>query len=440
MMELIQDMLEGPTDEVESRLIQKQTIDSVLDKLSAIQHECEEWHRYVERNRKLYLLWHHDDDSMYNVTMSKPHSIITFAKGVLMTAEYQPQAIAYRETEQSMEFQSALEKFALALWSTNEDRQPWSPKESFITNLLVDGSAWMQVYIDPDYAPPAPFILQWPENPVSLEVVDTLQVYPALSQNPHRPFDYIITKHQETLFDLRQQYPDLDWDQHRPWYLENEMAEREVMIDVYNYNGYDDEGFVVQTICTDKLVLVDERLWHSSQFPHLPWIVASCYTGLPPQEGTSGEVPLISRFQSLLHPIDDDVQTAEHILGADLRALDLYGNMPPVVKTQSGRSVTVDGEWGDVISLQLGEEIGFPSWPGNPPDSTRIMNFVLGDMQEASFSAAAMGYAGSVVLSRCDGLCGLICLWLPCCSDYGIFTYAPLPTRAFLCSCDKEYN
>lgn len=377
-----------------AKVLQKGIIEDVREKLADIESECDAWHQYVERNRKLYLLWHHDDDNLFNVTVSKPHNVVTFAKGVLMTAEYHPQAVAFRETEDSMVRQSALEKFALALWDTNEDRQPWSPKEQYIHNLLVDGSAWMQVYLDPDYAPPMPFVPEWTQNPITFEVVDTMQVYPRLSQNPRRPFDYVITRHQESLFDLMAQWPSVDWSEHRPGEAE-EMSLRKVMVDVYNYNGYDDQGNVVQTICTDHVVLADEVLWHSSQYPFLPWVVASCYTGLPPQENAGDEVPLISRFQSVLHTVDEDVQTLEHILSADLRAVDLYGNMPPVVKTQGGRPVQIDPDWGNVVYLQMGEDLTFANWPGNPPDSTRLTNFILGDVAEGSFSAAAMGYPGS---------------------------------------------
>ncbi len=382
-------------NETQMRTLHKLIIDDVLEKFSAIQSECEAWHDYVERCRKLYLLWHHDDDEMYNVTISKPHNIVTFAKGVLTEAEYHPQAVAFRETEDTIDRMNALEKFTLALWDTNEERQPWPPRDQFINNLLVDGSGWMQVYLDPDYAPPIPIIPEWPQNPITLEVVDTLQVYPCLSQNPRRPFDYVITRHEETLFDLMQQWPDADWDEHKPIMGTEEMSLREVMIEVYNYTGYDDRGNVVQTICTNRLVLADEVLWHSSQYPYLPWVVASCYTGLPPQTNMKSEVPLISRFQSILHPVDDDVQTLEQILSADLRAVDKYGNLPPVIKTQAGRPVTIDPEWGNIIELQLGEEFTWAQWPGNPPDSTRLTNFLLGDMAEGSFSAAAMGYPGS---------------------------------------------
>jgi hypothetical protein len=104
---------------------------------------------------------------------------------------------------------------------------------------------------------------------------------------------------------------------------------------------------------------------------------------------------LIARFQSMLHPIDDDVQTAEHLLSADMRAVDLYGNMPPVIVTKAGREVAIDEDWGNAVRLEQGEELGFPRWPGNPPDSSRILSFTMGDMGEASFSAAAMGNAGS---------------------------------------------
>ena len=376
---------------VDQELLEKELISDVLSKYADILSECERWHEYIERCRKLYLLWHHDDDELYSVTLSRPHNVVTFAKSVLLTADYHPEALSFEYTEDAERRQSLLEKFALALWDTNEDRAPWPVRDQFITNLLVDGSAWMQVYLDPTHTPPVPIVPEWPDQPITFEVVDTLQVYPCLSQSPRRPFDYIITKHTEKLSSLMLQWPDKDWSKHSQAYQDPEDIE----VEVFNYSGYDDDGNVVQVICTDKVLLANDVLWHQDEYPYLPWVVAGCYTGMPTREVEGAGVSLIAKFQSILHTIDDTVATAENILAGDLRALDLYGNMPPVVKTQAGRPVNIDPDWGNVITLQLGEEIGFPQWPGNPPDSTRIMQFLLADMQEATFSAAAMGYPGA---------------------------------------------
>jgi hypothetical protein len=117
----------------------------------------------------------------------------------------------------------------------------------------------------------------------------------------------------------------------------------------------------------------------------LPWIIV---TATPNQHQRTAAISLIARFQSMLHPITDDVESAEHLLSADMRAVDLYGNMPPVLVTKAGRQVEIDEDWGNAVNLEQGEELGFPRWPGNPPDSSRLLAFMLGEMGEASFSAA----------------------------------------------------
>ena len=365
-------------------------VKEVLEKFTSIASECNQWHEYINRNRMLYLLWG-GGDNIYDITISKPHNVVTFAKGVLLTAEYQPQAIGFVEVDE--EAQSAYEKFALGIWKTQEERQEGPLDDAFVGALCVDGAACLHLYPDKDYAPKG-MEVHWGENPITMEVVNSLDVYPCVSANPKRPFDYIINKYQESLHNLRNQWPDKDWNQYGAKETEDgrEVGERENMIDIYNYYGYDTGSNVVQTICTDRLLLADEVMWHSSELP-LPWIVEPCYTGRAPKD-TNDNIILISKFQSILHPIDDDIQTAEHLLAADMRAVDLYGNMPPVLKT-AGRHVKIDAEWAEVVELQNDETLGFPQWPGNPPDSSRILGYIQGDMQEASFSSAAMGFAGS---------------------------------------------
>jgi hypothetical protein len=384
-------------EEAPKKADERRAVDEVLDRYNAVKTDAEEWHNYVKRCRSLALLESKDKDNIYDITLSKPHNVVTFSKGVLLTADYLPEARAIIESEQSRPFQSAYEKFSVSLWDDDEERQAFPVRDDYITNLLVDGSAWCQIYIDPDHAPPTILLPEWADQPVTMEVVDTLQVYPQLSNMHKRMFDYIITYHKESLYDLRKQWAEKDWDQYllpRDDYGQ-EITEREFMIDVYNYHGYDLEDNVVQTICTDKLLLADEVLWSAKVFPDLPWVVDGCYSFRSADDGETAGSRLIARFQSILHPIDDDITTAQHLLSADMRAIDLYGNMPPVVITKAGREVQVDADWGNVVKLQDGESIGFPSWPGNPPDSSRMLGFVMADSQEASFSSAAMGFAGS---------------------------------------------
>ncbi len=394
MIEL-QDIISNALTDVDGVPSDEQdVIDAILDKFALVKPDADAWHDYISDMRARALLQSHSDE-IYDVTLSKPHSIIQFSKAVLLTADFRPRVTLPGESEMTRAAQSAYERYVASLWDEDEDRQAWPLRDQFITNTLVDGSAWLQIYVDPRHAPPDALHTEWFDNPLTLELVDTLQIYPALSSNHQRLCDYVITYHKESLHDLRIQWPDKPWDRYGTRHDETgrEIGDRQYMIDVYNYHGYDEQDQVVQTICTDKILLADEVLWPASYCQCLPWIISDCYSQPAPADGQP--LSLIARFQSMLHPITDDVESAEHLLSADMRAVDLYGNMPPVLVTKAGRQVEIDEDWGNAVNLEQGEELGFPRWPGNPPDSSRLLAFMLGEMGEASFSAAAMGNAGS---------------------------------------------
>jgi hypothetical protein len=232
---------------------------------------------------------------------------------------------------------------------------------------------------------------------VTLEIVDPTSLYIQPSQHPLRPYESITCVNEVALTDLMRLYPDNDWSKHTQG-LDAPASWRKARVKLYHYTGYDTDGYAIQTLFTDEVLLSDERLWHTSQYPGLPWVIRSCYEGdASATEGSSGPqgLGLVERFQSILHPVNDSVKTVEMILAGDMRAHDMYANMPPVVYTEDGREVEIDAAWGNVVKLRKGESIGWPQWPGNPPDSSRLAQFHLTDIQESSFSAAAMGYAGS---------------------------------------------
>lgn len=384
--------------ELATQLEQQATITDLMQQYAEIEGDCKLWHKYVADNRRQYALRHHEDPMNYDVTLSKPHNIVTFSKAVIAASQLRMRAVGFADTRSTMERSSNFEKFGTALWQVNKVRQTGrDPKMWYLHRQTVDGCAAAYVFLDPAHRPDSYLRLSWPECPITIEVVDTLTLYPRPSNNPLRQFEYLFCVTDVSLAELMYRYPDVDWTVHQGG-AETESDLRRTRVKLYHYTGYDADNYVVQTIFTEHVLLSDERLWHASQYPGLPWVVRSCYEG----DATAAEgddqpqsMGLIERFQSILHPVNDAVKTVEMILSGDMRAHDMYANMPPVVYTQDGRDVEIDPEWGNVVKLRQGEELGWPRWPGNPPDSTRLTNFHMGDIQEASFSAAAMGYAGS---------------------------------------------
>jgi hypothetical protein len=373
-------------------------IDDLKQTFSEIETDCVTWHEYIQDNRNQYALRHHEDPQSFDVTLSKPHNIVTFAKAVLSSSQLRMRAVGFADTTDTMERSSLFEKFALGLWQVNKVRQGGrDPRLWFLHRMCTDGCGAAYVFLDPEHRPDSFLRPTWPECPITLEVVDATGLYVQPSQHPLRTYECIFHVSEMPLTDLMRLYPESDWSRATA-NLRAPADYRRARVKVYHYTGYDADGYVIQTIFTDDVLLSDERLWKASEYPGLPWVIRSCYEGdasAPEGSGSAQGLGLIERFQSILHPVNDSVKTVEMILSGDMRAHDMYANMPPVVHTKDRRKVDIDAAWGNVVELDMGEDLGWPNWPGNPPDSTRLANFHLTDIQESSFSAAAMGYAGS---------------------------------------------
>lgn len=373
-------------------------ITELKQQFADVEGDCRLWHQYIAENRRQYALRHHDSPRNYDVTLSKPHNIVTFSKAVLAASRLRMRAIGFGDTRSAMDRSSAFERFGLALWHVNKVRQAGrDPKMWYLHRQTVDGCGAAYVFLDPMHRPDTYLRPVWPECPITVEVVDTLTLYPRLSNSPLRQFEYVFCVSDVSLAELMYRYPEADWAKHRAG-AKSDADLRRMAIKLYHYTGYDVDNYVVQTIFTDHVLLSDERLWHAAQYAGIPWVIRACYEGDPTSvygDSTPQTTGLIERFQSILHPINDAVKTVEMILSGDMRAHDMYANMPPVVWTQDGRDVEIDPEWSSVVALRVGEQLGWPVWPGSPPDSTRLASFHMSDIQEASFSPAAMGYAGA---------------------------------------------
>jgi hypothetical protein len=95
--------------------------------------------------------------------------------------------------------------------------------------------------------------------------------------------------------------------------------------------------------------------------------------------------------ESLLHAMQHIVPHIERRFNRQSRLIDLYASMPLVSRTEGARKVKLDPGVGRVAQLSLEEDLGFPSWPGTPPDVESQLNLLQAKSQESSFPAAMYG-------------------------------------------------
>lgn len=95
--------------------------------------------------------------------------------------------------------------------------------------------------------------------------------------------------------------------------------------------------------------------------------------------------------ESLLHAMQHIVPHIETRFNRQARLIDLYAGLPLVSRTRDARKVKLDPGLGRVAQLSLEEDLGFPEWPGTPPDVESQLSLLQAKSQESSFPAAMYG-------------------------------------------------
>lgn len=95
--------------------------------------------------------------------------------------------------------------------------------------------------------------------------------------------------------------------------------------------------------------------------------------------------------ESLLHAMQHIVPHLETRFNRQARLIDMYASLPLVSRTEGARKVKLDPGIGRVAQLSLEEDLGFPTWPGTPPDVADQMLTLQAKSQESSFPAAMYG-------------------------------------------------
>ncbi|NOR88999.1 MAG: hypothetical protein GQ524_01980 [Anaerolineales bacterium] len=95
--------------------------------------------------------------------------------------------------------------------------------------------------------------------------------------------------------------------------------------------------------------------------------------------------------ESILHVMQYIVPHMETRFNRQTRMVDLYSSLPLVTRTEGARKIKLDPGMGRVAQLSLEEELGFPTWPGSPPDVSEQLGILQAKIQESSFPSAMYG-------------------------------------------------
>lgn len=98
---------------------------------------------------------------------------------------------------------------------------------------------------------------------------------------------------------------------------------------------------------------------------------------------------------SIIDPMESSVQMQERSVNRRQRQIDVYSSLPMVFRTIGGRVLSIDQGLGQHVQLEVGEDVGFPTWPGNAPDVQYQIEFFRSKVQQSGFSDVMFGSGAS---------------------------------------------
>lgn len=121
------------------------------------------------------------------------------------------------------------------------------------------------------------------------------------------------------------------------------------------------------------------------EYESLPYEVFFCRnTSFP--EGDKYSFPF-------LYTIIDSVKELETLANQTMRAIELYAD-PPLVALSDSETIEVEKSPGSIIEGNVGDQVFYLQWQGNPPDVPNMMNFWRSMIHEHGFPPVLSGAMG----------------------------------------------
>lgn len=368
-----------------------------------------DWHDSIKEWRRLYDGKHYDAAPKPGESQYADPSFtntVDLGVGVLLGNNIDWRASGWTSSYQEEMDTSRIEKYLAGTLDINSERAEYHIPYELLMNFVRDGAGVLYTCWDPQRSNRAmrKMTVMGPDNvlvqkkvyletPILVQVIDPLNIH--LIPGGEGRWTKIIRQEKMTVFDIETLYG-VPLDDFKGADDQQKMLEKVEFTDFWEY---------VQT----KGTTWPDTRW-KSWYADRPLGLQNCvmagdqiirplrlmpgYDDLP---YTLGFFKPVSRENakdwghSLIPPMISSVAMLEKAVNRRQRAIDIYSALPIVSKTRDGRQVQVDPGIGSHVSLTLEEDIGFPQWPGSPPDVDKQMGFMQSRSEQSSFPEIMYG-------------------------------------------------
>lgn len=372
----------------------------------------------IKRHRALYEMQHYAPDATagltisqkrlinnYSYTSAAPTNTINMVTGMMAHNALRFSAFTYDENKDTLPLAGQMERFCSALVQTNSIEQEVDIHHDVIHNCALDGGVALRcVWVPEEDAEEVPAqenllspldkiantarrVVGKPEivpqsknaymtcNPLKIHVIPLMNMVYAPGGPKGRWF-LVAYRARRTIADMRTEFPDFRSDITN---LQQTITTTVEFYDVWFWNN----DCVCNAIFADSKML---RCCPMPDYDDLPYTIVFFYpndTSDPSYWGLS-----------MLFNIEDDVRMLEDRVAHQSRMLDIWANLPLVVKTRDGRPVDVDAVFGSVINLLADESIGFAQPGSEPPDHDKLVAWLKNSISESTFPPMMYGDGG----------------------------------------------
>jgi hypothetical protein len=384
-------------------VLAQETLPAIQDRYRRARMLVGPWHGQIKRWRDFYDQTHYKVRAKVNETQypdPTPTNVVDVAVGVLGSHPLEFKAVGWKPSPEEQTDTENVEKFLNGAIDVANDREDMLIPYMVNLYMVRDGAAVVKSVWDPYLAKRHAALIKLPnpdaevnsqqfiemraflELPLKTQVIDPLEMYVVPGGRQRWLYLFHVTKMSvhdaETLYGFKDST--FNGREHEKLYVEYEL------VDYWRVAHYPDMDVIINAV-----------MYNEKFIPGYEPRVMRGYEELPFTLGFFKPVDLKDPAKwghGVIRPLEPSVLMLERNINRRQRQIDVYSSLPMFTKSLPGRSVTVDSGFGKSVSLSIDEEIGFPTWPGNAPDSEIQIEYLRSRLQQSGFSDILFGMEG----------------------------------------------
>ena len=384
-------------------LLREETIGVIQDRLRRAKKICSPWHGEIKRWRSMYNFAHYSKKPKVNETQypdPTPTNVVDVAVGVLGSHQLEFRAIGWKPSPKEEQETERVEKFLNGAIDVANYRQEESVQFAVNMHMARDGAAVIKGVWDPYLAQRYSEMIELPnpeaspdepqsipmrvftELPLKTEVIDPLTIF--IVPGGRQRWLYLFHETEMTIHDAEVLY---NFTHELYQGTENDkMNTKGVLVDYWRVAHYPEYDVIFNAVMFDNLFIPGYEPRAMEGYEDLPFSIGffKPVNKMDPKDWG----------HSVIRPLEPSVKMIERNVNRRQRQIDVFSSLPMIVKSLPGRSVTVDAGFGKALNMSTDEDIAFPTWPGNAPDSNLQIDYLRSRLQQSGFSDILFGMEG----------------------------------------------